>query len=333
MKRILLTGCAGFIGYHLAKRLLSDSYIVIGIDNMNSYYDVSLKESRLSGLIEEPNFSFINQDISSESILSLIPEDIDIIINLAAQAGVRNSINKPSDYTSSNLVGFSNILELARKKKSRLIYASTSSVYGANENQPFSELNIADHPIQYYAATKRANEIMAHSYSSMYQIESIGLRFFTVYGPFGRPDMALFRFTSNILRGLPIQVFNNGNHIRDFTYIDDIVDGISACISYVFSGDLTWDATEPSPEKSSAPYRIFNLGNSKPVKLLEYIKIIEELLNKKAIVEYLPLQKGDVVSTESDISLAKRELGFNPKTNIREGITNFLQWYKDYYKF
>ena len=332
MKRILLTGCAGFIGYHLAKRLLSDSYIVIGIDNMNSYYDVTLKESRLSGLIEEPNFSFINQDISSESILSLIPEDIDIIINLAAQAGVRNSINNPSDYTSSNLVGFSNILELARRKKSRLIYASTSSVYGANENQPFSESNIADHPIQYYAATKRANEIMAHSYSTMYQIESIGLRFFTVYGPFGRPDMALFKFTSNILEGLPIQVFNNGNHIRDFTYIDDIVDGITACISYIFSEDITWDAANPSPEKSSAPYRIFNLGNSKPVKLLEYVKIIEELLNKKAIVEYLPLQKGDVVSTESDISLAKRELGFNPKTNIKEGIGNFLEWYKDYYK-
>lgn len=332
MKRILLTGCAGFIGYHLAKRLLSDSYIVVGIDNMNSYYDVTLKESRLSGLIEEPNFSFINQDISSESILSLIPEDIDIIINLAAQAGVRNSINNPSDYTSSNLVGFSNILELARRKKSRLIYASTSSVYGANENQPFSESNIADHPIQYYAATKRANEIMAHSYSTMYQIESIGLRFFTVYGPFGRPDMALFKFTSNILKGLPIQVFNNGNHIRDFTYIDDIVDGITACISYIFSEDITWDAANPSPEKSSAPYRIFNLGNSKPVKLLEYVKIIEELLNKKAIVEYLPLQKGDVVSTESDISLAKRELGFNPKTNIKEGIGNFLEWYKDYYK-
>tara|TARA_B100000900_G_scaffold383803_1_gene372055 strand:+ start:2315 stop:3316 length:1002 start_codon:yes stop_codon:yes gene_type:complete len=331
MKRILLTGCAGFIGYHLAKRLLSNSYIVIGIDNMNSYYDVSLKESRLSGLTEESNFSFINQDISSESILSLIPEDIDIIINLAAQAGVRNSIDNPSDYTSSNLVGFSNILELARRKKSRLIYASTSSVYGANENQPFSELNIADHPIQYYAATKRANEIMAHSYSSMYQIESIGLRFFTVYGPYGRPDMALFKFTSNILKGLPIQVFNNGNHIRDFTYIDDIVDGITACISYIFSEDLTWDAAKPSPEKSSAPYRIFNLGNSKPVKLLEYVKIIEELLNKKAIVEYLPLQKGDVISTESDISLAKRELGFNPKTNIKEGISNFLQWYKDYY--
>ena len=332
MKRILLTGCAGFIGYHLAKRLLSDSYIVIGIDNMNSYYDVTLKESRLSGLIEEPNFSFINQDISSESILSLIPEDIDIIINLAAQAGVRNSINNPSDYTSSNLVGFSNILELARRKKSRLIYASTSSVYGANENQPFSESNIADHPIQYYAATKRANEIMAHSYSTMYQIESIGIRFFTFYGPFGRPDMALFKFTSNILEGLPIQVFNNGNHIRDFTYIDDIVDGITACISYIFSEDITWDAANPSPEKSSAPYRIFNLGNSKPVKLLEYVKIIEELLNKKAIVEYLPLQKGDVVSTESDISLAKRELGFNPKTNIKEGIGNFLEWYKDYYK-
>ncbi len=332
MKRILLTGCSGFIGYHLAKRLLLDSHIVIGIDNMNSYYDVSLKESRLSGLIEQPNFSFINQDISSENILNLIQEDVDIIINLAAQAGVRHSINNPGDYTLSNLVGFSNILELARRKKSRLIYASTSSVYGANKNQPFSELNIADHPIQYYAATKRANEIMAHSYSSMYQIESIGLRFFTVYGPFGRPDMALFKFTSNILKGLPIQVFNNGNHIRDFTYIDDIVEGIVACIGYTFSENITWDASEPSPEKSSAPYRIFNLGNSKPVKLLEYVKIIEKLLNKKAIVEYLPLQKGDVVSTESDISLAKKELGYNPKTNVEEGIHNFLQWYKDYYK-
>ncbi len=332
MKRILLTGCSGFIGYHLAKRLLLDSHIVIGIDNMNSYYDVSLKESRLSDLIEQPNFSFINQDIASENILNLIQEDVDIIINLAAQAGVRHSINNPGDYTLSNLVGFSNILELARRKKSRLIYASTSSVYGANKNQPFSELNIADHPIQYYAATKRANEIMAHSYSSMYQIESIGLRFFTVYGPFGRPDMALFKFTSNILKGLPIQVFNNGNHIRDFTYIDDIVEGIIACIGYTFSENITWDASEPSPEKSSAPYRIFNLGNSKPVKLLEYVKIIEKLLNKKAIVEYLPLQKGDVVSTESDISLAKKELGYNPKTNVEEGIQNFLQWYKDYYK-
>tara|TARA_B100000212_G_scaffold126699_1_gene95026 strand:- start:6818 stop:7819 length:1002 start_codon:yes stop_codon:yes gene_type:complete len=331
MKRILLTGCSGFIGYHLAKRLLLDSYIVIGIDNMNSYYDVSLKESRLSGLIKQPNFNFINQDISSENILNLIQEDVDIIINLAAQAGVRHSINNPGDYTLSNLVGFSNILELARRKKSRLIYASTSSVYGANENQPFSELNIADHPIQYYAATKRANEIMAHSYSSMYQIESIGLRFFTVYGPFGRPDMALFKFTSNILKGLPIQVFNNGNHIRDFTYIDDIVEGIVACIGYTFSENITWNASEPSPEKSSAPYRIFNLGNSKPVKLLEYVKTIEKLLNKKAIVEYLPLQKGDVVSTESDISLAKKELGYNPKTDVEEGIHNFLQWYKDYY--
>ena len=331
MKNILLTGCSGFIGYHLAKKLLSKSYKVIGIDNMNSYYDVSLKESRLNYLINEPNFDFINVDISSQSLLTLINDDIDIIINLAAQAGVRHSIDRPSDYTTSNLVGFSNILELARTKNSRVIYASTSSVYGANENQPFSELNIADHPIQYYAATKRANEIMAHSYSAMYKIESIGLRFFTVYGPFGRPDMALFKFTENILKGLPIQVYNNGNHIRDFTYIDDIVEGIIGSINYTFSDDLIWDPNNPSPEKSNAPYRIFNLGNSQPIKLMKYISIIEELLEKKAIIEYLPLQKGDVVSTESDISLARRELGYYPKTNVKEGIGNFIKWYKDYY--
>ena len=327
MKNILLTGCSGFIGYHLAKKLLSKSYKVIGIDNMNSYYDVSLKESRLNYLINEPNFDFINVDISSQSLLTLINDDIDIIINLAAQAGVRHSIDRPSDYTTSNLVGFSNILELARTKNSRVIYASTSSVYGANENQPFSELNIADHPIQYYAATKRANEIMAHSYSAMYKIESIGLRFFTVYGPFGRPDMALFKFTENILKGLPIQVYNNGNHIRDFTYIDDIVEGVVRASDDIAVSDNSWSSDHPNPDTSLAPFRIFNIGNNQPVKLGGYIKAIEEALNKTALKKMLPLHPGDVPDTYADSSKLAQNLGYQPSTPVKEGVKQFVKWF------
>ena len=333
MKKILITGCAGFIGFHLAKKLASEAYHVTGIDNMNSYYDVSLKASRLNLLKELKNFNFFKKDISTENIFDLSDMGFDVIINLAAQAGVRHSISNPHDYTMSNLVGFANILEVARNNKCKLIYASTSSVYGANENQPFSETKIADHPIQYYAATKRANEILAHSYSSMYDLETLGLRFFTVYGPFGRPDMALFKFTKNILDGNPIQVFNNGNHVRDFTYIDDIVDGIAACINYKFKSTLQWDAKNPSPEYSNAPFRVFNLGNSNPIKLLDYIKYIEEELGIKAIIEFLPLQTGDVVSTESDITLANNELRYSPKINVQEGIRNFIAWYKSYYGY
>lgn len=333
MRKVLLTGCAGFIGYHLAKKLLSNSFHVVGIDNINSYYDVKLKETRLENLNTDPNFKFYKKDLSDESNISFFSDNFDVVINLAAQAGVRYSIENPHSYTMSNLVGFANILEIARNANSQLIYASTSSVYGANENQPFKEGIIADHPIQYYAATKRANEIMAHSYSSMYEIKTIGLRFFTVYGPFGRPDMALFKFTKNILEGKPIQVFNNGQHVRDFTYVDDIVNGIYACIDYNFNGHLNWSAKDPSPEISNAPFRVFNLGNSNPIKLLDYIGIIEELLEKKAQIEFLPLQLGDVVSTESDISFAKNELGYNPRTNVREGVSNFINWYKDYYGY
>ena len=333
MRKVLVTGCAGFIGYHLAKKLLSNSFYVVGIDNINSYYDVKLKETRLENLNTDPNFKFYKKDLSDESNIAFFSDNFDIVINLAAQAGVRYSIDNPHSYTMSNLVGFANILEIARNTNSQLIYASTSSVYGANENQPFKEANIADHPIQYYAATKRANEIMAHSYSSMYEIKTIGLRFFTVYGPFGRPDMALFKFTKNILEGKPIQVFNNGQHVRDFTYVDDIANGIYACIDYNFHGHSNWSAKDPSPEISKAPFRVFNLGNSNPIKLLDYISIIEELLEKKAQIEFLPLQLGDVVSTESDISFAINELGYNPKTNVREGVSNFINWYKDYYGY
>ncbi len=333
MRTVLLSGCAGFIGYHLAKKLLSNSFLVVGVDNMNPYYDVQLKEKRLRILQEDSNFFFHQKDISDESIISFFTDSFDVVINLAAQAGVRHSIENPHSYTKSNLVGFANILEIARKDNSQLIYASTSSVYGSNDNQPFRESNIADHPIQYYAATKRANEIMAHSYSSMYKLKTIGLRFFTVYGPFGRPDMALFKFTKNILDDKPIQVFNNGKHVRDFTYVDDIVNGIYACIDYDFSKNLNWNAKKPSPEISNAPFRVFNLGNSNPINLLNYIEIIEELLEKKAQIEFLPLQLGDVISTESDISFAKNELGYNPTTNIRQGVINFINWYKDYYGY
>ena len=333
MRTVLLSGCAGFIGYHLAKKLLSNSFLVVGVDNMNPYYDVQLKEKRLKILQEDSNFFFHQKDISDESIISFFADSFDVVINLAAQAGVRHSIENPHSYTMSNLVGFANVLEIARKDNSQLIYASTSSVYGSNDNQPFRERNIADHPIQYYAATKRANEIMAHSYSSMYKLKTIGLRFFTVYGPFGRPDMALFKFTKNILDDKPIQVFNNGQHVRDFTYVDDIVNGIYACIDYDFSKNLNWNAKNPSPEISNAPFRVFNLGNSNPINLLNYIEIIEELLEKKAQIEFLPLQLGDVISTESDISFAKNELGYNPTTNIRQGVINFINWYKDYYGY
>lgn len=333
MRKVLLTGCAGFIGYHLAKKLLLNSFHVVGADNINPYYDVKLKEARLENLNTHTNFKFYKKDISDKSNITFFSDDFDVVINLAAQAGVRYSIENPHSYTMSNLVGFANMLEIARKANSKLIYASTSSVYGANENQPFKEENIADHPIQYYAATKRANEIMAHSYSSMYNMKTIGLRFFTVYGPFGRPDMALFKFTKNILEDQPIQVFNHGDHLRDFTYVDDIVNGIYACIDYNFDGHSNWSAKNPSPEMSNAPFRVFNLGNSNPIKLLDYIGIIEELLEKKAKIEFLPLQVGDVVSTESDITFAQNELGYKPVTNVRKGVSNFINWYKDYYGY
>ncbi len=331
---ILVTGSAGFIGYHAANALLNKGFNVTGIDNINDYYDIQIKKKRIEMLSSFANYRFEKIDISKFELLKEILEEssIDAVIHLAAQAGVRYSIENPFLYTQSNLVGFSNILEICRKMNvKKLVYASTSSVYGANTNMPFSEKAIADHPIQFYAATKRANELMAHSYSHLYNLNTIGLRFFTVYGPWGRPDMALFKFTKNIIENKPIQVFNNGEHIRDFTYIDDIVSGVNGALERIIPTTSSWDSNIPSPEFSSAPFEIYNLGNGKPVKLMKYIREIEKNLGKKAKIQFQPLQKGDVVKTESDISLAKQNLGYNPTTNIENGIKNFVNWYKSYF--
>jgi len=331
--KVLITGSAGFIGFHLALKLLKKGFEVKGIDNLNDYYDVSLKKNRLAVLKNFSNFSFINIDITSEKLDQTSKLDgFDVCVHLAAQAGVRYSIENPNAYTQSNLVGFANILELVRNHKLRLIFASTSSVYGANENFPFSENKIADHPIQYYAATKRANELMAHSYSFMYDLETIGLRFFTVYGPYGRPDMALFKFTKNILEDKPIEVYNNGDHLRDFTYVDDIVNGILLSIKFKFPETSLWNPIAPSPQFSSARFKIFNLGNNQPIKLMDYINLIEECLHKKANINFLPLQAGDVVQTQADISISSKELGYYPQVDVKDGIKKFIDWYLDYYK-
>jgi UDP-glucuronate 4-epimerase len=332
---ILVTGAAGFIGFHVASKLLKEGYQVIGLDNLNSYYDVKLKKSRLEILSKSQNFTFLELHIHKYERLKEECSNFKIekIVHLAAQAGVRYSIENPFAYAESNLVGFTSILELARLHEVKnLVYASTSSVYGANTNLPFSEKNIADHPIQFYAATKRANELMAHSYSSLFNLPTIGLRFFTVYGPWGRPDMALFKFTKKILADEPIDVFNHGNHIRDFTYVDDIVNGIILAMNSTETPTSKWDPSNPKPHNSIAPYRIYNIGNSQPVTLMEYINQIETFLGKKASINFLPLQKGDVVSTESDISLIHEDLGYMPTTSIEQGIHNFLEWYQDYYR-
>ena len=331
---ILVTGSSGFIGYHVSDFLLKKGFEVFGVDNINDYYDREIKIKRNDMLTSFKNFSFEELDISEfdQFKRSLINKNIDVVIHLAAQAGVRYSIENPFSYAQSNLVGFTNILELCRHMNvKKLIYASTSSVYGANTDMPFSEKKIADHPIQFYAATKRANELMAHSYSYLYKLETIGLRFFTVYGPWGRPDMALFKFTKNILENKPIEVFNNGEHIRDFTYIDDIVSGIYGALKRSFTTTQEWDSNNPSPQHSSVPFEIYNLGNSKPVPLMKYIEAIEKNLGIKAKIDFKPLQKGDVVKTESDITLARQNLGYNPTTNIEEGVKNFVNWYKGYF--
>ena len=330
--KIIITGCAGFIGFHFSLFCLKHNYRVLGIDNINDYYDVSLKKARLDILLKNQDFEFNKIDISNiESLKSIKDQSDDVtIVNLAAQAGVRFSIDSPDSYTQSNLVGFANILELARRLEARLIYASTSSVYGLNENLPFSERNIADHPIQFYAATKRSNEIMAHSYSHLYGLETIGLRFFTVYGPWGRPDMALFKFTNNILKNKPIDVFNNGNHVRDFTYVDDIVNGIYLSLKYQFQVEA-FSKKDPLPHASTAKFKIYNLGNDNPVSLMEYVNKIEHFIGKKADINFRPLQQGDVIETRSDITLAKEELGYNPSHTIDYGIREFINWYREYY--
>jgi UDP-glucuronate 4-epimerase len=332
--KVLLTGAAGFIGFHLSKRLLEDGCEVLGLDNLNDYYEVSLKKARLSLLKEYEGFSFVRASLEErETVEELFaPGRFSRVIHLAAQAGVRYSIDNPHAYINSNVVGFLNILEACRHNEvEHLIFASSSSVYGANRAKPFSVHHNVDHPVSLYAATKKANELMAHTYSSLYGLPVTGLRFFTVYGPWGRPDMAYYSFTRAILEGQPIKVFNYGKMKRDFTYIDDIVEGIVRLINRVPQPDPEWNGEQPDPGRSYAPYRIYNIGNNRPVELLYFIEVIEKALGKEAKKELLPMQPGDVVETYADIDDLAREVGFRPEASIEEGIEKFVEWYRDYY--
>jgi len=332
--KILITGVAGFIGFHLAKRLLDEGEDVVGIDNLNSYYDVNLKLARLEQLKVYNNFKFFKIDlVKREKVLKLFDEEgFDIVVHLAAQAGVRYSLENPYSYIDSNIVGFINILEGCRQSKIKhLVFASSSSVYGANTKMPFSTKDNVDHPISLYAATKKSNELMAHVYSALFNIPTTGLRFFTVYGPWGRPDMALFKFTKNILEGKPIDVYNYGKMKRDFTYIDDVVEGVILLMKKIPQPDINWSSKNPNPASSFAPYKIYNIGNNRPVELLEFIEILEKCLGKKAIKNLLPLQPGDVPETYADIEDLEKEIAFKPSTPIEVGIERFVKWYRWYY--
>lgn len=333
--KILVTGAAGFIGFHLTQKLIGLGYAVTGIDNLNDYYDVSLKTSRLNILKSLPYFEFKEIELAdAKAINQLFAENaFSAVVNLAAQAGVRYSLINPHAYLESNLHGFLNILEACRHNKTgHLIYASSSSVYGANRKMPFSVHHNVDHPISLYAASKKANELMAHTYSALYNLPTTGLRFFTVYGPFGRPDMALFLFTKAILEGKPMDVYNHGKMRRDFTYVDDIVESIARLIPKVPEPDPNWSGLKPDPASSFAPYRVYNIGNNKPVELLTFIEAIEEKLGKKAIKNFLPIQDGDVPETYADVEDLMREVDFKPSTPIEVGIGKFIDWYRDYYK-
>lgn len=333
--KVLLTGAAGFIGYHTSKRLLERGDEVIGIDNLNDYYDVRLKESRLSMLTEVENFTFHKTDISDKDAVIRLFTEIkpERVINLAAQAGVRYSLVNPYAYINSNLVGFTNILEGCRHNNvEHLVYASSSSVYGSNTKMPFSVDDNVDHPVSLYAATKKANELMAHTYSHLYSLPTTGLRFFTVYGPWGRPDMALFLFTRSILEDKPIDVFNYGMMRRDFTYIDDIVEGVIRVLDRVPQPDPNWSAESSSTGSSSAPYKVYNIGNHKPVELLHFIETIEKCLGKTAQKNMLPLQPGDVSATYADVDALIKDAGFKPDTPIEIGISKFIDWYRSYYQ-
>ncbi|WP_295400979.1 NAD-dependent epimerase [uncultured Thiocystis sp.] len=333
--KVLVTGSAGFIGSALSLRLLERGDEVIGIDNRNDYYDVGLKEARLARTLNYAGYRDLRADIEdgerlSEIFASFRPERV---VNLAAQAGVRYSIDNPMAYVRTNLVGFANILEACRHHGvEHLVYASSSSVYGANTAMPFSVHHNVDHPLSLYAASKKANELMAHTYSHLYRIPTTGLRFFTVYGPWGRPDMALFKFTRAILAGEPIQVFNYGKHRRDFTFIDDIVEGVIRVLDRVPAGNPDWSGAEPDAASSQAPYRLYNIGNNQPVELMEYIGCLEACLGKKAEMEMLPLQPGDVPDTFADVSDLVRDTGYMPSTPVAEGVARFVEWYRGFYQ-
>lgn len=332
--RILITGAAGFIGYTLAQRLLARGDAVFGIDNLNDYYDIGLKKARLGRVLGHAEFRFEKIDIADQAAMAALfaREQFDVIVHLAAQVGVRYSIENPHAYIGANLVGFANVLEGARHGKVKhFVFASSSSVYGANTRLPFTESDNVDHPVSLYAATKKANELMAHSYAYLYGLPCTGLRFFTVYGPWGRPDMALFLFTKAILQDQPIQVFNHGHMVRDFTYIDDIVEGVVRVIDRPATPDPGWRSADPDPATSYAPYRIFNIGNNEPVELMRYIRATEAALGKKAAMNMLPMQAGDVAETAADISRLEAAIDFRPRTSVEEGVKRFVEWYKDYY--
>ncbi len=335
MQKILITGAAGFIGHALSKRLLEEGRTVVGLDNLNDYYDPELKRARLAQLTPFPGFLHVGFDMADrDQVASLFAEHrFDAVINLAAQAGVRYSLVNPHSYVDTNLVGFVNILEGCRHTKVKhLVYASSSSVYGANTKMPFTVHHNVDHPVSLYAASKKANELMAHSYSHLYGLPTTGLRFFTVYGPWGRPDMALFLFTKAILEDRPIDVFNNGNMERDFTYIDDIVEGVVRIIDHVATPNPDWSGDDPDPATSYCPWRIYNIGNNAKEKLMRYIEVLEDCLGKKAKKNFLPMQAGDVPATYANVDDLVREIGFKPDTPIEVGIRNFVDWYREYYQ-
>ncbi|TJV40632.1 MAG: NAD-dependent epimerase [Mesorhizobium sp.] len=337
--KVLVTGVAGFIGYHVARRLLERGDEVVGVDSINDYYDPRLKRARLRLLAEasrstNAGYHFIQGNLADRTVVDgcFADHTFDRVIHLAAQAGVRYSLENPRAYVESNIVAFTNMLEACRHSRvGHLTYASTSSVYGANTDMPFSEHRPADHPLQFYAATKRANELMAHSYSHLFGLPTTGLRFFTVYGPWGRPDMALFLFTRSILAGEPVKLFNNGNHTRDFTYVEDIAEGVVRASDSPAAANPAWDSGHPDPATSSAPWRIFNIGNNNPVKLAAYVEALENALGRKAIVELLPLQAGDVPDTFADTSALQQAVGYRPGTSVSEGVGRFVEWYLAYF--
>jgi UDP-glucuronate 4-epimerase len=333
-KKILVTGAAGFIGFHLSKRLVERGDEVVGLDNLNDYYDVNLKLARLKQLEALEGFAFIRADLSDKAVMAELfcRERFDAVVNLAAQAGVRYSLVNPYAYVDSNVYGFLNILEGCRHNGvQHLVFASSSSVYGANTKMPFSVHDNVDHPVSLYAATKKANELMAHTYASLYRIPCTGLRFFTVYGPWGRPDMALFLFTKAILEDRPIDVFNYGRMQRDFTYIDDIVEGVVRVVDRIPGPNPEWNGNAPDAASSYAPYRLYNIGNNNPVELLHYIEVLEDLLGRKAEKNLLPIQAGDVPATYADVEDLVKDVGFQPSTSIETGISKFVEWYKTYY--
>lgn len=333
MNRVLVTGSAGFIGYHVAERLLNEGLEVVGLDNFNDYYDVNLKEARNSRLESHSGFKVIRGDLKdAQKVAEAFAKPLDGVVHLAAQAGVRYSIDHPEKYVDSNLVGFANILEACRHNEvAHLVYASSSSVYGANVKTPFRVSDPVNHPVSLYAATKKANELMAHTYSHLFGLPTTGLRFFTVYGPWGRPDMAYFKFTKAILEGQPIDVYNFGDLKRDFTYVDEIVEGVVRVLRLPARPDPKWDPSSPNPGSSAGPYRLYNIGTHQPVDLMRFIQVLESKLGNKAILNMLPMQPGDVYETYADVTDLEREIGFAPTTTLEEGLERFVAWYREYY--